>query len=185
MDDESGDLPIDSQALGALKIRIKPFADNAWRVALSRLYHLTGEQNYQKRTEATLRYLATVFSTYKHHAASFGVAMERFLKPPCHITIVGKRDDIRWMELLSAAHRLKALWKVVLPLDSNQDLERLKALGYPPSDKPLAYLCMGKTSYRPCPGRRISPQLLAAFNTTPIPPQKPPVRLDSLKILKV
>jgi uncharacterized protein YyaL (SSP411 family) len=53
------------------------------------------------------------------------------------------------MELLSAAHRLKALWKVVLPLDSNQDMERLKALGYPPSDKPLAYLCMGKTCLPP------------------------------------
>ena len=100
-------------------------------MALTRLYHLTGEQAYQKRAEATLRYLSTVFMTYKLHAAPFALAVELFLKPPCHITVVGKRDDAKWMELLSAAHRLKALWKVVLPLDQEEDHERLRSLVIP------------------------------------------------------
>lgn len=152
-DNEEGgywDLPADSQALGVLKIRIKPFVENAvTAMALTRLYHLTGQEAYQQCTEATLRHLTTVFTTYKHHAAPFAVALERFLKPPHHVTLIGKHGDARWMELLQAAHQLKSVWKVVLPLDADQDLERLSALGYPPSDEPLAYLCIGKTCLPP------------------------------------
>jgi len=156
-DNEMGgywDLLADSQVLEVLKIRIKPFVENAVAaMALTRLYHLTGQEVYQHRTEATLRYLSTVFTAYKHQAAPFAVALERFLKPPHHITVVGKRQDARWGELLLAAHQRKSLWKMVLPLDVELDLERIKALGYSPSisgrDEPMAYLCVGKTCLPP------------------------------------
>jgi uncharacterized protein YyaL (SSP411 family) len=144
------DLPMDAQALGALKMRIKPFVDNAaGAIALIRLYHLTGAQVYQKRAEATLRHLAAVFMSYKQHAAPFAVALEKFLNPPCHIAVVGKRGEAGWMELLCAAHRLNMPWKVVLPLDRDEDAERLRSRGYPASDKPLAYLCIGKICLPP------------------------------------
>ncbi len=152
-DSEEGgywDLPADSEALRVLRIRIKPFVENAVAaMALTRLYHLTGQASYQRHAEGVLLHLIMVFTAYKHHAAPFALAVERFLHPPHHMTIVGKRSDARWMELLFAAHRLKSLWKVVLPLDADQDLERLRELGYSPSDEPLAYLCVGKTCLPP------------------------------------
>jgi len=144
------DLPADLEAQGILSIRIKPFVENAVAaIALTRLYYLTGQKVYQQRTETMLLYLSTIFMTYKHHAAPFAVAVERFLKPPHHVTVVGKRGDTGWMELLSAAHRLKSIWKVVLPLNQEEDGERLSALGYPASDQPMAYLCIGKTCFPP------------------------------------
>jgi uncharacterized protein YyaL (SSP411 family) len=144
------DLPVNSEELGMLKIRIKPFVENAIAaMALTRLFHLTGRENFHNRAEATLEHLSIVFGVYKHHAPPFAVALERFLQPPLHITIVGKRGETRWRELLQTAHQLKSLWKVVLPLDAEQDQQRLKLLGYPPSDKPLAYLCVGETCLPP------------------------------------
>jgi uncharacterized protein len=143
-------LPDDSEALGVLKVRIKPFVENAVAaMAFIRLYHLTGRKSYHRRADAALRYLSSVFTAYKHHAAPFAVAVERFLKPPLLVTIVGKREEARWMELLFAAHRLRSLWKVVLPLDAEQDRKRLILLGYPQSDQPLAYVCIGKTCFPP------------------------------------
>ena len=131
-------------------VRVKPFVENAvGSMALTRLFHLTGQEVYQRRSMGLLGYLCTVFKPYKYQAAPFALAVERILQPPHHVTIVGKRGDPRWAELLVAAHRLKTPWKVVLPLDSGQDLERLKSLGYPPSDEPLAYLCVGKTCLPP------------------------------------
>ena len=144
------DLPADGGAQGVLKVRIKPFTENAvGAMALTRLYHLTGREIYQRYAEAVLGYLATVFMAYKHHAAPFAVAVERFLEPPHHVTVVGKRGEARWTELLEAAHRLKSLWKAVLPLDAEEDGERLRSLGYPPSHETLAYLCVGKTCLPP------------------------------------
>ena len=152
-DNEEGgywDLPADSESPGMLKIRIKPFAENAVAViVLTRLYHLTGQEGHYKRAEAVLQHLSTVFTAYNHHAAPFAVAVERFLQSPHHVTIVGKRGDRRWTELIQAAHQIKSLWKVVLPLDMEQDRDRLKSLGYTVSDQPLAYLCIGKTCLPP------------------------------------
>lgn len=144
------DLPADSEALGLLRVRIKPFVENAVAaMALTRLFHVTGEEIYWRRSEALLGYLATVFKSYKHQAAPFAVAVERFLQPPHQITLVGKRGDTRWVDLLRSAHLLKSPWKVVLPLDLEQDLDRIRSLGYSPSNEPLAYLCVGKTCLPP------------------------------------
>ncbi len=152
-DSEDGgywDLPDSLDSLGALKVRIKPFAENAVAsMALTRLFHLTGHEIYLKKSESALNYLSMVYGPYKHHAAPFALAMERFLQPPLHVTLVGNREFAQWSELLRAAHLLKSPWKVVLLLDEAKDRERLQSLGYSPSEKPLAYLCIGKLCYPP------------------------------------
>jgi uncharacterized protein YyaL (SSP411 family) len=144
------DLPDNLDSLGALKVRIKPFAENAVAsMALNRLFHLTGHEVYLKKSESVLNFLSMIYGPYKHHAAPFALAMERFLRPPLHVTLLGNREHPQWSELLRAAHLLKSAWKVVLPLDGAKDRERLRSLGYSPSEKPLAYLCIGKTCYPP------------------------------------
>ncbi len=152
-DSEDGgywDLPGSPDSLGALKVRIKPFAENAVAsMALTCLFHLTGHEAYLKQSESVLNYLSMVYGPYKHHAAPFALAMERFLQSPLHVTLVGNREYAQWGKLLQAAHLLKSTWKVVLPLDGAKDRERLQSLGYSPSEKPLAYLCIGKTCYSP------------------------------------
>jgi uncharacterized protein YyaL (SSP411 family) len=144
------DLPGSTDSPGALKVRIKPLAENAVAsIALTRLFHLTGDEICLKRGEAVLKYLSMVYGPYKHHAAPFALALERFHHTPHHLCVVGRPTDTGWRKLLLAAHLLKSPWKVVLPLNGMQDSERLKSLGYPPSDEPLAYLCVGQTCLPP------------------------------------
>ena len=144
------DLPDSSDSLGALKVKIKPFAENAIAsMLMTRLSHLTGQEDYLKKSEAVLSYLSTIYGPYKYHAAPFALALERFHQSPHHVSVVGNPADAHWAELLLAAHRLKSPWKVVLPLDVKKDSKRLKSLGYSPSDESLAYLCIGKTCFPP------------------------------------
>ncbi len=144
------DLPADPHREGILKIRIKPFVENAVAaMALTRLFHLTGREAYRKRAEAVLTHLSTVYKPYKHHAAPFALAVERFLSPPHHVTIVGQRGDARWSNLIRTAHRLKSPWRVVLPLDEEEDQVRLKSLGYTATGEPTAYVCVGTTCLPP------------------------------------
>jgi uncharacterized protein YyaL (SSP411 family) len=144
------DLPESSESLGALKFRMKPFTENSVAsITLTRLFHLTGREVYRNCSQAVLGYLSTVFAPYKHHAAPFALALERFCSLPHRVAVVGHPADARWGELLRAAHLLKSPWKVVLPLDAKRDLERLTLLGYPSSDEPLAYPCVGQTCFPP------------------------------------
>src|SRR5262249_18418778 len=56
-DDEGGywDFPSDPDAPAALKIRMKPFADNGYAaIVLTRLHYLTGERLHLMRAEETL-----------------------------------------------------------------------------------------------------------------------------------
>jgi uncharacterized protein YyaL (SSP411 family) len=138
------DLPEHPDREGILKIRIKPLLDNAVAaIGLVRLFHLTGNGEYHRRAGAVLDFLSTVYRPYKHHAASFGLALERFLNPPHHITVVGCRTDPQWNAMISSAHRIKSPWKVILPLDSEENKDCIAALGYTIAPRPAAYVCIG------------------------------------------
>jgi len=67
-------------ATGLLAIRLKPLEENAVAaIGLTRLARLTGEPRYRRQAGRTLQALAPTIAGYKQHAASFGVALERFL----------------------------------------------------------------------------------------------------------
>lgn len=144
------DLPEAPGREGVLKVRIKPFVDNAAAaMALTRLAHLSGQKGDRERAGAVLEYLSTVFKMYKHHAAPFALALERFLTPPVHIVVVGKRGAKDWGELVKAAHRARPPWKVVIPLDEEEDRSRLESFGYPSDRGVEAYVCIGTTCLPP------------------------------------
>ena len=160
--DTPGDDEGEEKVCGLLKVSIKPFAENALAaVQLNRLYHLTGLSAYREQCGAALKYLATVYLPYKHHAAPFGVALCRFLESPHHLVVVGKRGTAPWQALVQAAHRLKAPWKVVLPLDIAQDRERIESLGYPVSESPRLYPCIGTTCLSPISQPEDLPQVFS------------------------
>ncbi len=152
-DSENGgfwDLPKDSGAEGILKVRIKPFSENAVAaMALTRLHYLTGREEYLVQARKVLEHLSTTYKSYKHYAAPFGVAVERFLRPPHHMTLVGNLRDSQYKALLTACHQVASPWRVVLPLDADRDGDRLKGLGYPAPKQATVYLCVGKTCLPP------------------------------------
>ena len=156
-DEEAGgyrDLPADPSREGFLKKEMKPLAENSMAaMALTRLFFLTGEETFFKRAERTLGFLSSVFKPYKHHAAVFALALERFLNPPDSIVIIGDREDEKWRHLILAAHRMDPLktpyGKVVIPLDSKDDSGRIEKMGYRPLDRSAAYLCRGRTCLPP------------------------------------
>ena len=163
------DTPSDTEACGLLKVSIKPFAENAAAaIQLNRLGHLSGLPDYRRRCEAVLVYLAAVYPPHKHQAAPFGVALSRFLEPPCLLVIVGRRGEAKWQALLQAAHQLKAPWKVVLPLDImdiddiDRDRKRVASLGYPAPESlenaPQLYPCLGTTCFPPITEPEALPQ---------------------------
>jgi uncharacterized protein len=148
------DLPENPDREGVLKVRMKPLNENAAAaIGLIRLFHLTGNRDYHRRSQAVLDYLANIYRSYKHHAAPFGLALEQFLNPPHQIVVIGRRADPQWPALISAAHRFKAPWKIVVPLDTEESRDRIGSLGYPIPSHPAAYVCIGTTclppTYRP------------------------------------
>ncbi|MBI3995371.1 MAG: hypothetical protein HY349_05285 [Nitrospirae bacterium] len=144
-----------------MKIRIKPFVENSVAaMALTRVFHLTGRVVLRQRAEAVLSHLATVYKPYQQHGAPFALALERFLHPPHHVVVVGKKGDARWIDLVRAAHRIRAPWKVVVPLDVVEDQERLNSLGCPLSVEPSAYVCIGTKCLPPI----TRPEDLAGFS---------------------
>lgn len=144
------DLPADSGREGFLSVRIKPFAENAAAaMGLTRLTHLTGDEAHRMHAGKVLQHLAGEIRRYKHHAAPFGLALERFLIPPLQVHVVGERGEGAWSPLLRAAHRISSPWKVVLPLDREANRDRIESLGYRPSREAAAYVCIGSRCLPP------------------------------------
>jgi uncharacterized protein len=138
-------------APGLLHVPDKPLAENAAMTdALIRLYHLTGEERYHHAAERTLAFFAPDYTRYSFTAASYALAVHRFLHYPLHITIVGgaEGDDAR--ELLHAALKEYAPSRLVELVDPVRDAARLNTLGYPaPRDGAQAYVCVGETCLPP------------------------------------
>jgi uncharacterized protein YyaL (SSP411 family) len=82
-------------------------------------------------------------------AAPFGLAVDRFLRRPLLVTVVGENEDPLRADLLRAARRAYAPNKVVQAVDPVWDQARLARLGYPAEPAPLAYVCLGTLCTRP------------------------------------
>jgi uncharacterized protein YyaL (SSP411 family) len=68
------------ETMGLLRVRVKPLLENAVAaIGLARLARVTGNGQYHRQAERTLRALAPLIGEYKQHAAPIGVALERFL----------------------------------------------------------------------------------------------------------
>ena len=117
---------VDEQpALGILGTRRKPFQDSptpagnsAAAIALLRLHGYANDLSYRDKAGQTLEVYAGVAGQHGIFAATYGLAVVRFIQPHTQVVIVGK--DAAAMELYRAAVRPLGLSTAVLRLDADK-----------------------------------------------------------------
>jgi uncharacterized protein len=112
-------------ALGILGTRRKPFQDSptpagnsAATIALLRLHGYTNHESYRDQAEQTLEVYSGVAGQHGIFAATYGLAVVRFIQPQAQVVIVGK--DAVAAELYRAAVRPLGLSTAVLRLDADK-----------------------------------------------------------------
>jgi uncharacterized protein YyaL (SSP411 family) len=138
------------EAVGRLRRREKPFYDNALAAEiLLRLARLTGREAFKNGAHQTLEALVAHYPDVGFEAARFALVVDRFLRRPLLVTVVGENEDVARAELLRAARRAYAPNKTVQAVDPVWEPARLTRLGYPPDPAPAAYVCLGTLCARP------------------------------------
>jgi uncharacterized protein YyaL (SSP411 family) len=139
-DDEDGGffdtaaVPHHEPPLGLLATRRKPFQDSPTpagnsvaAIALLRLYGYTNEASYRERTGETLEAYASVAGQHGIFAATYGLAVIRFVQPHTQVVVIG------------TGAAADALYRTaVSPLNLNQsvlrmDADKIVAQNLPPS----------------------------------------------------
>lgn len=138
------------EAIGRLRRRDKPFCENVLAAeAHLRLYRLTGREEHRHLAQQTLEALVPYSVDLGFEAARFALTVDRFLRRPLLITVVGETEDPVRAELLRAARRAYAPNKTVQAVDPVWQQARLARLGYPAEPAPVAYVCIGTLCARP------------------------------------
>jgi uncharacterized protein len=138
------------EALGRLRRRQKPFCENVLAAEANlRLYRVTGREEYRDLAQHTLEALVSHYPDAGYDAARFALTVDRFLRRPLLITIIGENEDPGRADLVRAAGRTYASNKTVQAVDPLWEPARLERLGYPPQPAPAAYVCLGTLCARP------------------------------------
>jgi uncharacterized protein YyaL (SSP411 family) len=138
------------EAVGRLRRREKPFSENVRAAEVHlRLYRLTGREEFRESAQRTLEALVPLATGVGFEAARFALAVDRFLRRPLLITVIGENEDPARAELLRAARRAYAPNKTVQAVDPVWEPARLARLGYPAEPAPAAYVCLGTLCGRP------------------------------------
>jgi uncharacterized protein YyaL (SSP411 family) len=144
------DTVVAPEAVGRLRRREKPFCENvsAAQVHL-RLYRLTGREEHRRAAQQTLEALLPYGASMGIEAAQFALVVDRFLRRPLLVTVVGENEDPVRAGLLRAGRRAYAPNKTVQAVDPVWEPTRLARLGYPAEPAPAAYVCLGTLCTRP------------------------------------
>jgi uncharacterized protein YyaL (SSP411 family) len=138
------------EAVGRLRRREKPFHENVLAAEASlRLYRLTGREEYRQQAQQTLEALVPHCSEMGFRAARFALTVDRFLRRPLLVTVVGENEDPARADLLRAGQRAYASNKTIQAVDPVWEPGRLARLGYPGEPAPAAYVCLGNLCARP------------------------------------
>jgi uncharacterized protein YyaL (SSP411 family) len=144
------DTPAAPEAVGRLRRRNKPFCENVLAAEANlRLYRLTGREEHRHSAQQTLEALVPFYPDLGFEAARFALAVDRFLRRPLLVTVVGENEDPARAELLRAARRAYAPNRTVQAVDPHWEQARLARLGYPAEPVPAAYVCLGTLCARP------------------------------------
>jgi uncharacterized protein YyaL (SSP411 family) len=156
----------DSAPLGALTARRKPLQDapmpagNPTAVsALLRLEALSGRKEYREITEKTLAGFAGIAEHLGLYAGSYALAVERLLKDPVQVIVVGSGPEAERMEAMALAGY--AVNKTVIRLAPSQLVpggipealeETLLHVPAPKGAEAWALICLGRTCLPPVTG---------------------------------
>jgi uncharacterized protein YyaL (SSP411 family) len=143
--------------LGALAARRKPLQDSptpagnpAAAVALLRLHAYSGDQRHRTVAEGTLEAFAEVAGHFGIFAATYGLAVNLYLRPHTNVVVTGR--DASAEELVRAAVAQYSLNKSVLRLDADHAVaanlppvlaETIPNLPAIKTRKSMAVLCSG------------------------------------------
>jgi len=115
----------DDSRLGILGSSRKPFQDSptpagnpAAAIALLRMHDYTNEPFYRDYAERTLQLYAGVAAQHGVFAATYGLAVARFIRPHMQVVIVGKDDAAA--TLYKAARRGLSLNSALVRLDADK-----------------------------------------------------------------
>ncbi|MGD0599677.1 MAG: thioredoxin domain-containing protein, partial [Terriglobales bacterium] len=121
----TGGASSEQTALGILGTRRKPFQDSptpagnsAAAIALLRLHGYANDLSYRDKAGQTLEVYVGVAGQHGIFAATYGLAVVRFIQPHTQVVVVGK--DAAAMELYRAAVRPLGLITAVLRLDADK-----------------------------------------------------------------
>lgn len=136
------DTELDDSAVGYMRLREKPLTENVQMAeALLKLRHATGEARYQMRAENVLSAYVEANRDFGEHAASYAVAMDRFLHPPVEITVEGDPAGVDTHLLVLAAARVSHPHVIVKPVAVDAGASALAhvcvdTLCFPPVSRP-------------------------------------------------
>ena len=143
--------------------REQPVLDNGhWAEALLTLSELTGNEEYARQAADALNIFDSAIpgqSYLGHHSSrrmeedeealflpagsAWGKAKDMLAHGPVSLVLVGNSARAPYRDLHQAALRVYAPHRVILPLDSERDAERIRGLGMQPRNDAALYACMG------------------------------------------
>jgi len=151
---------------GVLATRRKPLQDTPTpagnpmaAIALTRLYHYTGDKGYREKAEQTLETFAGVAGQFGIFGATYGIAVAHLLQSPVQVVIIAADTaEKEAAELQAAAIVPFSFGKTVLCLQANHAIaenlppalaEAIPNLPQLRSGKSFAVVCSGSTCQPP------------------------------------
>jgi hypothetical protein len=125
--------------LGLLAQRQEVLADTA-AVAelLIRLWRLTNNEHYRTVAQNALANYAESYRYFGHFGALYGQAVDRLLRAPTHIVVIGSRSAPVAQALYQQAQRIHTPAQIMQWLDPEHDCDLLEARGIAAERAPLA-----------------------------------------------
>jgi len=138
------DIPHDPAALGRLQERLKLLPENSVAADLAlQLGRLTASDEHQEAAMGALEALAPFYKAYRHHAAPYGLAAYRLVRPPLHLIIVGDPTAELSSKLRTVALAIYHPNRLVETVDPNLAPGRLEQLGLSAMPAPALYARSG------------------------------------------
>ena len=118
----------DGESLGVLSTRRKPLQDSPTpagnpmaAIVLLRLHDYTGDASYRDKAEQTLETFAEVVGQFGIFAATYGIAVSRFLENPVQVVVISESPaDAEGFDLAASANAAFAFNKTVIRLTANE-----------------------------------------------------------------
>ncbi len=118
----------DGNSQGVLSTHRKPLQDSPTpagnpmaAIALLRMHEYTSDAAYRDKAEATLETFAGIVGQFGIFAATYGIAVARFLENPVQIIVISEnKADVTGDALAAAANTVFAFNKTVIRLTANQ-----------------------------------------------------------------
>lgn len=133
-----------SSALGSLKHRNKPLADNVNAAeALLRLAHHTADDSYSALAYSALKFFSQDYAQYQEFASGYAIAVAHLLSPALEITLAADQYSPKLKEFLQESMSVRYPHKLMQVINS-KDKHRMDFMGFGMKPGPTAYICYNK-----------------------------------------